>query len=99
MACLLGLYQLSGTSPSWFAGRLWLLRVGYYKLTRPKEQAQDWVWMVDHTMQLGVEKCLVILGLRLSTCPVPGRGLRHEDVEPLALFPVKQANGAIVYQQ
>jgi hypothetical protein len=99
MACLLGFYQLSGTSPSWFAGRLWLLRVGYSKLTRPKEQAQDWVWIVDHTMQLGVEKCLVILGLRLSTCPVPGRCLRHEDVEPLALLPVKQSNGAIVYQQ
>ena len=29
--------------PSWSAGRLWLLRLGYYKLTRPKEPAEAWV--------------------------------------------------------
>jgi hypothetical protein len=30
--------------------------IGYYKLTKPKEKAADWVWIVDHTIQLGVEK-------------------------------------------
>jgi len=37
--------------PSWHSARLWLLRLGYYKLTRPKEQGADWVWIVDHTIQ------------------------------------------------
>ncbi len=85
--------------PSWYTGRLWLLRVGYYKLTRPKEQATDWVWIVDHTVQLGAEKCLVILGIRLSSLPPPGTCLRHVDVEPIALYPVKQSTGEVVYQQ
>lgn len=85
--------------PSWSAGRLWLLRLGYYKLTRPKEIAQDWVWIVDHSLQLGSEKCLVILGVRLSGLPFPERCLGHGDVEPLALFVVKQSNGSVVYQQ
>ena len=48
--------QLPLSAPSWFSGRFWLQRVGYYKLTRPKEHADDWVWIVDHTVQIGVEK-------------------------------------------
>lgn len=91
--------QLPLPSPSWFSGRLWLLRVGYYKLTRPKELADDWVWIVDHTAQLGTEKCLVILGIRLSSLPSRGNCLSHEDVEPISLYPVKESNGDVVWQQ
>ncbi len=85
--------------PSWFAGRLWLLRLGYYKLTRPKAQADNWVWIVDHTVQLGQEKCLVILGIRLCDLPPVGQCLGHETVEPIELVPVKHSNGTVVYQQ
>lgn len=85
--------------PTWTTGRLWLLRLGYYKLTRPKAHAADWVWIVDHTVQLGVEKCLLILGFRLSALPAVGQCLRHQDVEPLALLPVVKSDGEVVYQQ
>jgi hypothetical protein len=91
--------ELSLSSPSWFSDRLWLFRLGYFKLTRPKEWAGDWVWIVDHTVQLGAEKCLVILGFRLSNLPAPGDCLSQEDAEPIALFPVKQSNGEVVFQQ
>jgi len=87
------------STPSWSTGRLWLLRLGYYKLTRPKEVADDWVWIVDHTIQLGQEKCLTILGVRLETLSGLEGSLSHSDVEPLALLPVKRSNGAVVYQQ
>lgn len=96
---LMSFLQLPLPSPSWFSGRLWLLRLGYYKLTRPKEHADDWVWIVDHTIQIGVEKCFVILGIRLCSLPPHGRCLSHEDVEPIALLPVKQSNGEVVWQQ
>lgn len=92
-------WQLSLAVPAWQTGRLWLLRLGYYKLMRAKEQADDWVWVVDHTVQLGAEKCLVILGIRLADLPPAGSCLKHADVEPLALFPVTQSNGEIVWQQ
>jgi hypothetical protein len=91
--------SLSLAVPSWSCGRLWLLRLGYYKLTRAKVIADDWVWLVDHTVQLGQEKCLVILGIRLSCLPHPFRSLQHEDLEPIALLPVKKSNGEIVYRQ
>jgi len=90
---------VEGESPSGSSTRLWLLRVGYYKLTRAKEQADDWVWIVDHVVQLGQEKCLVIVGMRLSAVPVEGEYLTHADVEPIAICPVPQSNGEIVYQQ
>ena len=57
---IMAFFQLPSPSPSWWTGRLWLLRIGYYKLTRPKAVAEDWVWIVDHTVQRGVEKCFVI---------------------------------------
>lgn len=91
--------QLALATPAWSTGRFWILRLGYYKLTRAKVQADDWVWIVDHTVQVGNEKCLVILGLRLSALPAVGHCLSHQDVEPIALIPVEQSNGAVVYQQ
>ena len=86
-------------SPSWSSTRLWLLRLGYYKLTRAKEAGEDWVWIVDHVVQTGQEKCLLSVGIRLSAVPAVGEYLTHADVEPIAIYPVTQSNGEIVYQQ
>jgi hypothetical protein len=99
MTLVMSMFGLPFATPSWFTGRMWLLRLGYYKLTRPKEPGDDWVWIADHTVQLGPEKCFVIVGLRLSALPASGRPLTHEDVEPLALFPVTSSTGEVVYQQ
>lgn len=92
-------FQLGQASPSWYSGRLWLMRIGYYKLFREKEKADDWIWIVDHTIQIGNEKCLVILGLRQSQLASAELYINHEDVEPIALLPVKKSNGQIVYEQ
>ena len=90
---------LAPWSPAWSSTRLWVLRLGYYKLTRAKEQGSDWVWIVDHVVQTGQEKCLLIVGIRLSAVPAVGEYLTHADVEPIAVYPVTQSNGEIVYQQ
>ena len=92
-------FHLPLSVPSWYTGRLWLLRLGYYKLTRKKQKATDWIWIIDHTIQWGSEKCLVILGLRQKDLPVAETILNHEDVEPIAMIPVTSSNGQIVYQQ
>jgi hypothetical protein len=92
-------FKLPLSIPSWHSGRLWLMRVGYYKLTRAKEIADDWVWIIDHSIQLGSEKCLVILGLRLCNLPDPGQYLQHKHLEPIELLPVTKSNGDVVYEQ
>jgi hypothetical protein len=85
--------------PSWSSTRVWLLRLGYYKLTRTKEEGRDWVWIVEHVVQTGQEKCLLIVGIRLSAVPAVGEYLTHAEVEPIAVYPVTPSNGEIVYQQ
>ena len=91
-------FELDIPIPSWTTTRLWLLKLGLHKLTREKPIADDWIWIVDHTVQWGSEKCLLIVGLRLKTQPKK-RALQFADLEPIALFPVKKSNGAVVYEQ
>jgi len=87
-------------APSYATIRLWLLRVGVYKLIRPLQPADDWIWIVDHTMQCGDRKCLIILGLRCSVWhKAPDRRLHREDVEIIALQPVCESTGEIVAEQ
>jgi hypothetical protein len=89
-------------TPCYASVRLWLLRLGLglYKLTRPLEHATDWVWIVDHTMQIGEMKCLIILGLRRSQWEqADDRRLGREDVDIIALEPVRESNGEVVAQQ
>jgi hypothetical protein len=99
MTVSLRVLELPYAVPAWSTGRLWLLRLGYYKLTRAKEQADDWVWMIDHTVQVGQEKCLVILGVRLHVLAEQKRPLSHEDVEPLVLLPMSPSNGPLIFEQ
>jgi hypothetical protein len=75
--------------PHWTTGRLWLLRLGHAVLTGAKGRGGDWAWLVDHSVQIGQQKCLVILGVRLGDLPPPGRCLAHTDLELIALLPRK----------
>lgn len=61
----------------------WLTQLGLYKLNCLKEQAEDWAVIVDNSVQIGVHKCLVILGIRLSK--LCGKALSFEDVEILGM--------------
>jgi hypothetical protein len=81
------------------SGRLWLLRVGLHELTSAKEKADDWVWMMDHTIQLGPWKCLIVIGIRLSCWLSDRRPLRHEDMTLLDLTPMEQSTGEKVHER
>jgi hypothetical protein len=87
--------------PHFTTVRFWLLRLAYHKLHRPKEQASDWVWITDHSNQIGQEKCFVILGVRLSQLPPPGQDfpLRLSQMEPIELEPVTVSDKEVVYRQ
>jgi hypothetical protein len=86
-------------TPTYNAGQMWLLRVGLFELLRPKEAADDWVWIADHSIKIGVQRCLLVVAVRLSTWEAERRPLEHQDLRFIALEPVKKSDGAIVYQQ
>ena len=86
--------------PSAACGRLWLLRVGLYELVRPKQCADDWIWIVDHTIQLGTTRVLLVVGLRRGVWEAQGRGaLAHQDLQVLLLEPVRKSNAEVVCSQ
>ncbi len=53
------------------------------------QKAEDWAWLVDHSVQIGQEKCLVILGIPLKELPERGECLKHSDLDLVALVPRK----------
>ncbi len=86
--------------PSPTTVRSWLLRVGLYQLQRRLQKAHDWVWIVDHTIQIGELKCLIVVGFRLGQWQQKEeRTLTHKDVELIGLWPVRTSTGEIVDQQ
>jgi hypothetical protein len=85
--------------PSASGARWWLQRLELFTLQEPLEVADDWVYLIDHSVQIGSVKVCVIVGLRLSELPSPARPLRHEDVRLLALLPTEHSYGERVAQQ
>lgn len=65
--------------PSFGAVRSWLLRLGCYALTCALPTG-DWVLLLDHTVQIGPCKLLVIVGCPLASVPFGERPLRHSDL-------------------
>lgn len=99
MQLLKRLWPALSRSPVANTGQLWLLRVGLFELTRPKEAADDWLWIIDHTVQIGTVKCLLIVGCRLSAWQKNKRPLEHRDLQVLALEPVEKSDGVTVCRQ
>jgi len=89
LAVVAAAFGWSLSIPHWTTGRLWLLRLGHALLTAPVPKAQDWAWLIDHSVQIGQEKCLVILGIRLVDLPKQGDCLQHTDLKLIALVPRK----------
>ena len=88
-----------GFIPHAATGRMWLLRLGYFKLHAPLEPADDWVLLADHAVEIGKHRFLGIVGIRLAHLPPPGECLTLSDLTPVALLPVESSTQAIVHQQ
>ena len=72
---------LPDPSPCFSSIRNWLLRVGCYALRRALPVRPDWAWLVDHTVQVGKCKLLIILGVPLAAVPFSRRCLRLADLQ------------------
>ena len=79
--------------------RHWLHRLGCYLLQRPVERRDDWVVFLDHTMERGAARCLLVLGMPLGRWPQRGGALTHADVQVLMVEVVEHSTGAVVHEQ
>jgi len=90
-------------TPSFSNIRSWVLRAGLYQLLQSHEKAQDWIYILDMTIELGQVKCLVVLGIRKShlkqlLSKPDFTGLKHQDVVVLSLEVLYSSTGEIVEQ-
>jgi hypothetical protein len=59
---------------------------------KPKEIANDWALILDHTIQMGRLKILIVLGMQLSHLPF-NRSLNLSDVQVLMIQPMQSSTG------
>lgn len=86
-----------GRAPSVETLIQWDLKIGLYKLERPKPPGGGWIWMADHVIRLGIYKCFVIVGVQTATLMAKkDLTIALEDLEPMALLPMETSNGTEV---
>lgn len=95
--------ELLAEAPSFSSIRKWLVRLGLYELNREKERRDDWIFIVDLTVELGTEKDLVVLLVSqqlLEQVIFPSRrGLQHQDVQILAVEILRSTKGEVIEQK
>lgn len=86
---------LSLATPVYTTTRQWLFKLGLYKLNRLKDMTRRWFFIIDTSIQMGLQKCVVVLGvpqtdLRGNFC------LSFGDVEPLVVRPLYSSPGEVI---
>jgi hypothetical protein len=91
------------SSPNFNTIRQWVLRLGLYELKREKAYKLDWIFIVDMTIEIGKNKCLVILGIPQEKLAMiiekEARSLRHQDVEVLSLEILDRTVGTVILEK
>ncbi|MGF1673163.1 MAG: hypothetical protein ACFCUV_05665 [Rivularia sp. (in: cyanobacteria)] len=99
----LGASDSETSTPSFSSIRNWLGRIGLYQLQKEKEYRSDWIFIVDLTIELGKQKCLLVLGVTqeyLSEYVLPfNRGLQHRDVQVLMLEIMDSTKGDLIEEK
>jgi len=101
---LRGVRRVFALFTEWFDGGLpchtvvqdWIMRFGLYKLSRLPQQSNDWVYILDHTIDFGIKKCFLVLGIRLEKLRKKAFDIGHQDMEVLAIRIEESATGESV---
>lgn len=76
-----------------------LLRLGLYLIQRTDQRRSDWIWLLDHTINAGSTKCLIVLAISLADFRRLTGPMTHHDMTVIAVMPVETSNGEIVNGQ
>lgn len=85
LECVSKAYNLDLAIPSHDAVRNWNCRNGVAILAETR-RANDWIWLVDHSVQLGQMSVLAVLGIRAIDVPRK-RALKRSDMTVLGIMP------------
>lgn len=79
--------------------RQWILRLGFGLLNQLVENRTDWIYIIDFSIQLGQERCLLILGTTREQLQKNGFAVKHNQVQVLDIYVQKQFDGQLVSQR
>jgi hypothetical protein len=82
-------------TPSFSTIRQWLLKIGLYKLTSPKHSPSGWFFVIDTSIQMGPQKCVVVLGIK-NLDVKNNFSPKLEDAEPLVVRPLINCPGEVI---
>lgn len=84
-------------APSFTTIKNWVQQIGYYKLKRTKIFANDWMTLIDASIQMGEKKCVLVLGCRAETFhKIKNRALTLQDLEVLSMRIVSSLNSDVI---
>jgi hypothetical protein len=92
-------FHLDLPVPSFTTIRAWVLRLGCHALLRPLPQDVPWLWIIDHTIQIGDKKLFLIVGCPLADVPFGQRCLSLADLRLVALVPMQESNQELIDAQ
>ena len=78
--------------PSHTAIQNWILQYGLSQLKRPIPRRKDWIYILDHTIEFGHQKCLVILGTTLEQLRKTNGSITHEQLRALTIDISQKSN-------
>ena len=76
----------------------WAQQLGLFLLQRPAPRRDDWVFVLDHFLERGTTKCLVILGIAHAQLAQCSYSPSHKSMQLLALEVVEHSTGEKVCQ-
>jgi hypothetical protein len=79
--------------------RQWILRLGLGLLHEAIEKRNDWIYITDFSIQLGRERCLLILGVTKQSLNENGYELKHSQVRVLDIYVQEHFNAQNVYDR
>lgn len=86
----------SGWTPHFTSVINWTLRLGLGLLNSVEPMSSAWLAIVDHSIDIGTKKALVVLRVSLATLSEKGRAIRLEDCQCIGLKVCEQVNGETI---
>ena len=77
----------------------WSLRLGLGLLTQVKTIAKPWAAIIDHSIDIGTKKALVVLRAEVDALSKRGSAVRLEDCECIGLTVSDKVTGETVYPE
>ena len=82
--------------PSHVSIQNWVLKCGNVGLGRPSERRTDWVFILDHMVEFGTQKCFLVLGVPLGLFRQNQCKVKHADVRVIGVVVADKMNAAKV---